>query len=214
MKKTMFILTFLLVGIFMGCQTDDDNERVKTVDMTIYPEIGYGGPFMSDVIYEQMIFSESDDKTKRLLLSDIITEGFDFDYDYKIGNEYTFKANKVWMSNSPQDVSNVRYEFIGPMNTKRVLTEDSEEELTLSIKPDLVKFVPRFSEPKAMEEETIYEALNGINKENEKMVIIKEIDGFDFEEGHEYELRVKRTTTASPYSQAYKLIDIIHKDKI
>ncbi len=210
MKKTILIFTFLVAGILVGCQQDDDHDKVKTVNMTIYSEIGYGGPVMSDVIYEQMIFSESDDQTKRLL-SDIITEGFDFDYE--IGNEYTFKAKKTWMSNPPQDASNVKYEVIGPITTTKVLIEDAEEELTLSVKPDLVEFVPRFSEPKATEEQTIYEAMNCVNKEDEKTVIIKEIDGFDFEEGYQYELRVKRTTTASPYSQVYKLIEIIHKDK-
>lgn len=115
------------------------------------------------------------------------------------------------MSNPPQDASNVKYEVIGPITTKKVLTEDAEEELTLSVRPDLVEFVPRFSEPKAPEEQKVYDALYCVNKEDEKTVIIKDIDGFDFEEGYRYELRVKRITKADPYSQKYKLIEILDK---
>lgn len=108
MKITKLLFLLLIVGTFTSCLKDDDLDSVKVVDMTFYPEIGYGSSIMSDVFTEQIIFSDSDDKTKRQL-SDIIIEGFDFEYE--IGYKYIFKANKIVMKNPPQDVLNIKLRF-------------------------------------------------------------------------------------------------------
>lgn len=208
MKKINIVVLLLVLGFFIGCLNDDDQDKEKIVEMTIYPEIGYGGSVMSDTYTEQMIFSESNDTNKRQL-SDIITEGFDF--DYKLGYDYTFKANKIWMSNPPQDVSSIRYEFIGPLNKQKAITEDREETLNLTVFPDFVKFHPRFSETGDSTDYKVYDALLCRDKINEKTFVLREVEGFDFEEGHSYELQVKRKVTANPYAERFILDRIINK---
>ncbi len=156
------------------------------------------------------IFSESDDAEKRQL-SDIIIDGFDF--NYKIGSEFIFKAKKVWMSNPPQDVSSIRYEFIGPLNERKVLTENSEEILNIAVSPNVVKFHPRFSEYNGPDEYKVYNAMICKNESNLKIIIIRNIEGFDFEEGYSYLLQIKKLVTAEPYSEKYVLLKTIEKEK-
>lgn len=210
MKQINLVLLILTLGMFLSCMNDDDQDKVKIVNMTIYPEIGYGGSIMSETFTEQMIFSESDNTEKRQL-SDIITEGFDF--DYKIGSEFTFKAKKVWMNNPPQDVSSIKYEFIGPLSEKKVLIENSEEILNIAVHPNLVKFHPRFSEHNEQGEYKVYNAMNCKNESNGKIIIIRNIEGFAFEEEYSYLLQVKKVVTAQPYSEKYVLLKTIEKEK-
>lgn len=210
MKQINLVLLILTFGMFSSCMNDDDQDRVKIVNMTIYPEIGYGGFIMSETFTEQMIFSESDNTEKRQL-SHIITEGFDF--DYKIGSEFTFKAKKIWMNNPPQHVSSIKYEFIGPLNEKKVLTENSEEILNIAVHPNLVKFHPRFSEHNEPDEYKVYNAMSCKNESNGKIIIIRNIEGFAFEEEYSYLLQVKKVVTAQPYSEKYVLLKTIKKEK-
>lgn len=210
MKQINLGLLLLTVGMFSSCMKNDDEDIVKIVDMTIYPEIGYGSSILSDVFTEQMIFSESDD-TKKRQLSSILVEGFDF--DYKIGSELSFKAKKVWMRNPPQDVSSIKYEFIGPLNKKKILTENSEELLNIAVNPNLVKFRPRFSENNESGVNNVYEAMNCINESTKKIIIIRNIEGFTFEEGYRYLLQVKKVVTVDPYLEKYILLKTIEKEK-
>ncbi|HHV40193.1 MAG: DUF4377 domain-containing protein [Bacteroidales bacterium] len=203
MRKVNLLALLLMAGLSTSCLKEENLDKVKTVTMVFYSEIGYGSSIMSHVFTEQIVFSDSEDKEKRLL-SDIITENFDFNYE--IGYEYRFKAKKIKMHEPPQDASSIKYAFIGPLNRKKMLTEDSVTELTLEVKPVLVQFYPRFSEPDEM---NIYDALHCINKSDNKSIIIKEIEGFNFESGYEYLLRVKKFTFANPFSEKYKLIEVV-----
>lgn len=198
------------MGLLTSCLKHDDQDREKVVEMTVYPEIGYGGPVMSQTFTEVLIFSESDNKSKQQL-SNIITEGFDFDYER--GYEYTFKAKKIWMSNPPQDVSSIKYIFIGPPNKRKVITENSEETISISVQPHFVKYHPRFSDDNNAGEYKVYDALLCIDESDNNTIVLKEIEGFDYEERYKYKLQVKRVITANPYSERYVLLDTIEKQK-
>src|SRR5699024_3580692 len=205
-----YLLLFLAMGMITGCFNENNQDREKVVEMTIYPEVGYGSALMSQTFTEELIFSESDDKTKRHL-SNIITEGFDFEYER--GYEYTFKAKKIWMSNPPQDVSSIKYVFMGSLNKSKVVTEDSEETMNITVQPHVVRFHPRFSREDGTGQDKVYDALLCRNESAEKTLVLKNIEGFNFEEGYKYVLAVKRVITANPYSEKYELLDIIKKQK-
>jgi len=205
-----YLLLFLAMGMLTGCLNDNNQGREKIVEMTIYPEVGYGSALMSQTFTEVLIFSESDNKTKRHL-SNIITEGFEFEYER--GYKYTFKAKKIWMNNPPQDVSSIKYVFMGSLNKRKVVTEDSEEIMNITVQPDVVSFRPRFSKEEGMDQNKVYDALLCRNESAGKTLVLKNIEGFSFEEGYKYALAVKRVITAKPYSEKYILLDIIEKLK-
>jgi len=212
--KRMYLflcLTFLCVclsGCFNWLEEKEGKDKVKLVDMTIYPETWQVNPVLTDIWTDALVCSESDDKQKRDL-SHTITEGFDFDYER--GYEYSFKANKVWMSNPPADVSNIKYEFVGSLTKKRVVVENSEEEIELLVLSELVEYCPRFPVEYENERPKYYDALLCFDENTKRTYVLKEIEGFNHESGHEYTLSVKKMIQAQPYSERYVLLDI--KDK-
>ena len=187
-----------------------DKDKTKIVEMTIYSETGYGKKWPNDFWSDAMIFSESDDNRKQLLI-DIITEGFDFDYER--GYEYTFEAKKVWMANPPQDVSSIKYQFIGPLTKKKVIVENSETEVLLSVASELVKYVPNFQDKNEDGSPKTYDALSVIDVNSKTHTILKEIEGFDYESGFKYTLSAKKIIQAEPYSAKYVLLEIKDKQK-
>lgn len=108
MKKLHYFIAFVAFSFFFySCLKDEENDKEKIVEITIYPETGYGASVLSDVWTQPLIFSDNDDNQKRILV-DIIFENLDLDYER--GYQYTLKAKKVWMSEPPQDVSSIKYE--------------------------------------------------------------------------------------------------------
>lgn len=189
----------------------DEADKEKIVEMTIYPETGYSASIMSDIWTEPLIFSDSDDP-QRHQSTDIITEGFEFNYER--GNEYKFQVKKIWMQNPPQDVSSIKYVFIKLISKTKVITTDSEKNIQLLVSPATVKFTPKF--PNELETDgkaKIYDALriNEVNTTN--WMAIKEIEGFEFEPGFEYSINVKKITKAEPYSVKYVLVNVVSKTK-
>jgi hypothetical protein len=211
MKRiNLFICAALLCTIFAGC-FKEDGDRTKDVEMTMYAEPGYGSGVLSDVFTEQWVFSESDDTQKRQM-TDILTEGFDF--DRKWGYEYTFTAKKVWMSNPPQDVSSVKYIFAGPLTGKKVITENSEKEVEIFVHPETVKYTPRELYASGNKEGVkVYDALLIRETDADHDVVVTGIDGFDFERGYGYKLSVNKITSAEPYSVRYILLEIKSRQK-
>ena len=140
-----------------------------------------------------------------------ITEGFDFEFER--GYEYTFKAKKVWMSNPPVDGSSIKYKFIGPLEKKKIVVENSEGNIELLVVSETVKYVPSFPIEYENEIPVIYDALfcgntkTNIGTDWANLYVLKEIEGFDFESGYEYILNVKKITQANPYSLRFVLID-------
>lgn len=116
MRKLNLFVGIIILSTFLGSCTKDEANREKIVEMTLYPETGYGASVLSDVVTEPIQFSDNDENQKQML-TDIITEGFDFNYER--GYQYTLKVKKVWMHNPPQDVSSVKYVFIELLSTLR-----------------------------------------------------------------------------------------------
>ena len=201
----------LLCLNFFSCFNEHKNEdKVKNIEMTIYPETGYGKGILTDTWTDVLVFYESDDNREQILV-DIITEGFDFDYER--GYEYTFKAKKVWMSNPPMDVSSIKYEFAGTLTKNRVILENSEEEIELYVSSELVKYGPMFPIEYENEQPKRYDALLCIDRNTNRTYVLKEIEGFNYESGYEYTLSVKKIIFAEPYLIRYILLDTENKQK-
>ena len=211
MKKRKLNLLFgftVLTAIFVGC-TKDAEDKEKIVEMTIYPETGYGASVMSDVWTQPLIFSDNDNNQKQLMV-DIITEGFDFDYDR--GCEYKLKAKKIWMHEPPQDASSIKYVFIELLSKEKVITEDNEENIELFVSSKTVKFTPKFpAEYDDNNNPKIYDALKVRTNDSDNWMALTEIEGFSYEAGYEYELSVKKEIRAEPYSVRYILLNILSK---
>lgn len=180
---------------------------------TIYAETGYGASVMSNVLTEPLLFSDSDDNQKQMLV-DIITEGFDFDYER--GNEYILKVKKVWMKEPPQDVSSVKYAFIELLSKKKVITEDSEKDIRLFVSSETVKFTPKYpgeyEDVEGGQTPKIYDALHVKENGTNNWMALTEIEGFDYKVGFEYTLNAKKIIQAEPYAVKYILLDILSKE--
>lgn len=117
------------------------------------------------------------------------------------------------MSRPPQDVASIKYVFLEKLSKEKVTIEDSEEDFQLFVSSEPVKFTPKYpseyegtdSSPK------IYDALLTKKPDSDSWMTIIEIEGFDFEEGYEYLLNVKKITQAEPYLVRYLLLDIKSK---
>jgi hypothetical protein len=208
------VVCMLISTLFSACLKDEDNEKSdkeKDIVMIIYPETGYGASVLSDVISQPLIISENDDVDKQLL-TDIITEGFDFDYER--GYKYTLKVKKVWMADPPQDVSSIKYVFIKLLSKEKVIKEDSEKTFELSVAAETVKFTPNY--PREYNEDgspVIYDAMRVMATGINSYMALIAIEGFDYEEGYEYLLDVKEVTHADPYSVQYILLDVLSKNE-
>ena len=211
MKKLHFFIAFVAFSFFFSsCLKDEKNDKEKIVEITIYPETGYGASVVSDVWTQPLIFSDNDDNQKRILV-DIIFENLDLDYER--GYQYTLKAKKVWMSEPPQDVSSIKYVFLKKLSKEKVIIEDSEENFELFVSSKTVKFTPKYpSEYEGTDPSPkIYNALLTKKPDTDNWMTIIEIEGFDFEEGYEYLIDIKKITQAEPYLVRYLLLDIKSK---
>ena len=212
MRKLNLFVGVIILSVFFGSCTKDEADREKTVEMTLYPETGYGASIMSDVLTEPIQFSDNDENKKQLL-TDIITDGFDFNYER--GYEYTLKVKKVWMQNPPQDVSSVKYVFIELLTKKKVITSDSEKIIELFVSSQTVRFTPKYpgeyEKVAGIETPKIYDALHVKENGTDNWMALTKIEGFDYIKGYEYILNAKKITQADPYLVRYVLLDIISK---
>jgi hypothetical protein len=222
MTKLKLLLCFVVLSaLFSSCFKEDEADREKIVEMTIYPETGFGGSVMSEIWTEPLMFSDSEDSRKRVLV-DIIFEGSD-NFDYERGYEYKLKVKKVWMQDPPQDVTSVKYIFIELLSKEKVIKDDTEKDIEVVVSDKTVKFTPRYpTEYEQVETESgeiyerpkVYDALYmEENGDNSKKILVTGIDGFDYEEGYEYILSIKKKIQAEPYAVEYSLIEIISKEE-
>lgn len=222
MTKLKLLLCFVVLSaLFSSCFKEDEADREKIVEMTIYPETGFGGSVMSEIWTEPLMFSDSEDSRKRVLV-DIIFEGSD-NFDYERGYEYKLKVKKVWMQDPPQDVASVKYIFIELLSKEKVIKDDTEKDIEVVVSDKTVKFTPRYpTEYEQVETESgeiyerpkVYDALYmEENGDNSKKILVTGIDGFDYEEGYEYILSIKKKIQAEPYAVEYSLIEIISKEE-
>lgn len=212
MKKLKLLLGLLLFSALTISCTKEEIDKEKDVVFTIYEETGYGGALMSTYLTEPFLFSESDNEEIRPL-TDILAEGL-LDFDYERGYRYTFKAKKIWMAEPPQDVSNIKYVIHKVLSKEKVITTDRGAEMTLFIESEAVKFVPKYRQEYQTENElspNIYDAMHAKEVGTNKWMAIINIEGFNFEEGYEYSLKVRKITKVEPYSERYVLLDILSK---
>lgn len=206
----LFLAVITYVFIFTSCLKEEENDKVKIVEVTIYPETGYGASVLSDVWTQPLIFSDNDDNQRRILI-DIIFD--DLSLNYERGYKYTLKAKKVWMREPPQDVSSIKYIYLELLSKEKVIIEDSEENIDLFVSSKTVKFTPKYPNEYEGDESTpkIYQALLVKKVDSDNWMAIIEINEFNFEEGFEYILSVKKVTQAEPYTIRYYLLDIKSK---
>jgi hypothetical protein len=205
MRKLNLILCFVATTAFLSsCSKDDNGDVQKTVEMTVYPEIGYGGYLFSDDVYgEFLLFSENDNQDKQLLTNGDTSFN---DFEYEQGYEYTLEARKTFLKNPPQDGSSIQYNYIKTLSKKKVITQDSEQQIEMEVAPKKVGLITRV-------QNGIQQAFFVKENEEDNMKLLLEIEGFNYEEGFKYKLRVKKIILAEPYSVKYLLLDILSKEQ-
>ena len=206
MKKLNLILPCILAILFFSaCSNDEKGDVQKTIEMTIYSDTGFAGYFMSDNLYgEFLLFSEEGNNNVNVLTSG--GSSFD-DFDYEKGYQYKVKARKTTLANPPQDASSIVYDYLETISKKKVVTENSEQQIEIEVGPKKVGYIAKSQNGR---QEAFFIKENGA--ENTK--IVTAIDNFNFEEGNRYKLKVKKVIQAEPYTVKYILIEVVSKVKI
>ena len=206
MKKLNLILPCILVILFFSaCSNDEKGDVQKTIEMTIYSDTGFAGYFMSDNLYgEFLLFSEEGNNNVNVLTSG--GSSFD-DFDYEKGYQYKVKARKTTLANPPQDASSIVYDYLETISKKKVVTENSEQQIEIEVGPKKVGYIAKSQNGR---QEAFLIKENGA--ENTKIVV--GIENFNFEEGNRYILKVKKVIQAEPYAVKYILIEVVSKVKI
>ncbi len=214
MRTQNLLLVFIALSALLAGCTKESGDREKEVVFTIYEDTGFGSSIMSDNLTEPFLFFDNDNP-KIQTLTDILVEGLQ-DFNYERGYRYTFSAKKIWMAEPLQDVSSIKYVVTRLLSKDKVITSDSEDEMTLFVASETVKFIPRYRPEYEVNDESspnIYDALHVKEAGTNSWMAIIDIEGFNYEAGYEYEIRVKKVTKAEPYSVRYVLLDIVSKEK-
>lgn len=200
------VLYCVLAMLFLSsCSNDDDKDVQKTIEMTIYSDTGFSGYVLSENLYgEFLLFSEGDNNNQNVLTNG----GNSFsDFDYEKGYQYKIKARKTTLANPPQDASSVEYEYLETISKKKVVTENSEQQIEIEVGPKKVEYIARLGN--GTEEAFFIKENGGINSKP-----LLTIENFDYEEGHRYKLKVKKLIQAEPYTVKYVLIEVLLKQKV
>ena len=200
------VLSCVVVILFLSsCSNDEKGDVTKTIEMTIYSDTGFSGYLFSDNDFgEFLLYSERDDKNQNVLANGF--EGFS-DFDYQKGYEYKIKARKTTFANPPQDGSSIGYDYLETISKKKVVTQNSEQEIEIEVGPRKVGFI-------AMSQNGMQQAflIKEVGAINSKPLVA--IEDFDYEEGNRYRLKVKKVIQAEPYTVKYILIEVVSKVKI
>lgn len=199
-----FVLSFVIT-ILSSCSNEEKEDVQRTIEMTIYSDTGFSGYILSENLYgEFLLFSEGDSNNQNVLTSG----GASFsDFDYQKGYEYKVKARKTILANPPQDGSSIVYDYLETISKKKVVIENSEQQIEIEVAPQKVEYIA-MSETGRKEAFFIKE--NGVI--NSKPLLT--IENFDYEEGNSYKLKVKKIIQAEPYLVKYVLIEVLSKVKI
>ena len=141
MKRLNLILVSIIVSVLLFSCDKEEKDRVKIVELTIYPETRFSRDALSYIWSDALVISDSENKEQRALFA-TITEGLDYN-DYERGYEYVYNVKKVWMQDPPQDVSSIKYIFLDLLSKKRVITENSERDIQLYVLPQRAEYRPR-----------------------------------------------------------------------
>lgn len=205
-SRLSFVLSCVVAILFFSsCSNDDDKDVQKTIEMTIYSDTGFSGYILSDNLYgEFLLFSEEGSINLNVLTSAGIS--FD-DFDYEKGYEYKIKARKTTFANPPQDGSSIGYDYLETISKKKIVTENSEQQIEIEVGPRKVGFI-------AMSQNGMQQAflIKEVGAINSKPLVA--IEDFDYEEGNRYKLKVKKVIQAEPYIVKYILIEVVSKVKV
>nr|WP_319400323.1 DUF4377 domain-containing protein [uncultured Carboxylicivirga sp.] len=211
MKGIRVLLAFASICLLLtACDKDDDKDQTQEVTFTIYEDTGFGAALMSQYLTEPLLFSD-DEGVHIHQLTDIIVEGLDF--EYQRGYRYTFLATKVKMANPPADVSSIKYILNELVSKTKVITQNSEEEFNLGVAAQTIPFIPCFPTPVNEDgSPVVYDAMRAIQEGSDSWMAIVNIEGFEYEPGYQYLLKVKKIVTATPYSKRFVLVDVLSKE--
>jgi hypothetical protein len=202
MRKLNLFLCFIGTILFLSSCSEGDVEKI--VEMTIYEETGYGmHPFSDDVFDEFLLVSDSDDEEKSYLINGKFIHD---NLEYKKGYEYKVKVRKIFLKNPPLDASSIKFEFIKRLSKKKIITQNSEQQIEMEVAPIKTGFIP------ILEKEIQQALLVKENGEHNVKPLIG-IEGFNYEEGYQYKLSVKKMIEAEPYSVKYILLAIVSKEE-
>lgn len=170
--------------------------------MTIHPDTGFNGFLFSDDMYGEFLqFSEGKSSKKQLLLYP--GESF-VDFNYQKGYKYTLKAVKITIKHGAENTANATYQYVKTISKVKVLDRDLEFEITMEVAPVKINFIPRGQEPQSA-------YLVKVTTEQKPRPILH-IEGFEFEKGNTYRLRVRKIIQATPYKERYIVSKIISKN--
>lgn len=98
----------------------------------------------------------------------------------------------------------------------KVINERSEEDIEITIQPNLVKFIPRIplTYDNGNHDYKPLEVMLAKRGNSNEYLCITNIEGFDYEAGFEYILVVKKTIEPNPYSVKYQLIEMKSKKQV
>lgn len=182
---------------------DSVKQNKKIVELSIYPDTGFNEYLFSDEMYGEFLqYSEGTNPEKRLLLSP--AESFD-KFSYQKGFHYVIKVVKITLKHSHHKELNVIYEYIETVSKKKTKEPPVASEITMEVAPVKITFMPRGREPRQA-------YLVKIASESRPRPVTH-IEGFDFEIGHTYRLRVMKIILTSPYKEQYTLLEVLSKNK-
>lgn len=205
MKKINLVLSLVLISTLLtSCFPKEAVDVKESIQMTIHPDTGYAGYFMSDNVYgEFLLFSVNGSQDKVILTNG---EASFNNFQYEKGYEYLIEAKKITLADPPQDGSSIIYEYVKTISKKKSVIQNSEQQIEMDIAPSKVDVILRSSEE-------LKQAFLIKEKGEVNMKPLIDIENFNFEEGTTYKLNVKKVVNAEPYGVKYILIDILSQQK-
>ena len=121
--------------------------------------------------------------------------------------------------------SDVKYIFYGPLRKEKTITENSEQEKTMEVRGK-VDYAPCFPTEfnddgsfKIYEALAVREILSGAGSgmsmgpitPARSLMALRQIEGWEYEPGYVHILKVRKITTATPYSVRWVLVEALDK---
>ena len=196
----ILIVTVVLAGACMPIQPETPPSQPSGEVITLFV-----GPELVDCVgvgpMKCMQVKTDPDAEYELFYGQI--DGFEFEE----GFEYELEVQVDPVENPPADAPNVRYTLIRILNKQPVAQES--EVVTMYVGPELVDCVG-VGPMKCMQVKTDPDA--------EYELFYSQIEGFEFEEGYEYELLVQVDPVENPPADAsslqYTLIEVVQQTAV
>lgn len=209
-NKTILGLTFLtLVGVLLSaCASTTGTEASDQVSQPDSAEkMIYVGPVLVDCQGEGpqkcMLVKEIPEDEYTLFYDQI--EGF----DYEEGYEYKLVVKEEQIDNPPAGSSSLKWSLVRVESKEPVPIAEEAVEKTIYVGPELVDCTGVAPQKCMLVKE---------NPEDEYTYFYDQIEGFDFEEGYEYELVVRQeqveNAPADASSIKWILVEVVSKEPV